>query len=571
MRKTLLPLAVLTVAAACDSGPTVPTMDVPSSYSISVPGTDRWTATNGNGTVIAIAKPTVVNEGDILIAHFALHQRLNTKVVCPQGSAWTQVRSDNHGADNRPVQTLFWRKATANEPGSYDFHVKLGNCDTGAAPSSGNQNWIAGVIAYSGVDADDPIAGHLATVQNTAGTVAVAPSVDAPAGARVIRFVTEHEGTSDLEGGAPGLVYVQVRGSAAAAFDGFHTGGATGTQEITLSGSHRWIAATVALNPAATCTAPSVTTDPEDDEVTYGEDATFTAAASGDPAPTVKWQVSTDDGNTWSDVDGATSTTLTLTKPTVAMSDNQYRAVFTNSCGSADSDAATLTVNPKALTVTGITASDKPWDGNTTATLDVSGATLVGVVSGDDVDLDTSSAVGAFVDAAVGSGKTVNITGLTLTGDDAGNYTLTQPTTTASITAWYLSGFYSPVRNSVVVSAPGALPTADGSTVWNRVKAGSTVPFKFNVFTSNGGTEIMTVDGAFFNGPFAVVMVSCDVNAGSETVETFTTTGGTALRYDATEGQFIQNWATPRRGVGCYRVSVETKDGSSISAFFQLF
>ena len=110
---------------------------------------------------------------------------------------------------------------------------------------------------------------------------------------------------------------------------------------------------TVTFNVA--CTAPSITTNPSNQTVTYGQNASFSAAANGNPTPTVQWQVSTNGGSTWANVSGATSTTLTLTKPLVSQSLNQYRAVFTNDCGgtkTATSNAATLTVNPKAVTVT---------------------------------------------------------------------------------------------------------------------------------------------------------------------------------------------------------------------------
>ena len=134
-----------------------------------------------------------------------------------------------------------------------------------------------------------------------------------------------------------------------------------------------------------------------------------------------------------------TSTTLNLTKPTVAISGNKYRAVFTNACSSATSTAATLTVNKKALTVTGITASNKVYDGTTSATINTASAALVGVVSGDTVNLNTASATGAFLTKTVGSGKNVQIAGLTISGVDSGNYSLTQPNTTADITAKSLS------------------------------------------------------------------------------------------------------------------------------------
>ena len=88
----------------------------------------------------------------------------------------------------------------------------------------------------------------------------------------------------------------------------------------------------------------------------------------------------------------------------------------------------------KAVTVNGITASGKIYDGNTAATIDTSGATLAGVIGGDTVTLNTSSATGAFSDNASGNNKTVGISGLVLEGADAAQYTLTQPTVTADIT-----------------------------------------------------------------------------------------------------------------------------------------
>lgn len=91
--------------------------------------------------------------------------------------------------------------------------------------------------------------------------------------------------------------------------------------------------------------APSVTTNPSDTTVNAGDTATFTAAASGAPTPTVQWQV--DDGSGFTDIPGSggTDATLTLTDVTAAMNGNTYRAIFTNDLGDATTTAATLTVN----------------------------------------------------------------------------------------------------------------------------------------------------------------------------------------------------------------------------------
>jgi hypothetical protein len=95
-------------------------------------------------------------------------------------------------------------------------------------------------------------------------------------------------------------------------------------------------------------TAPVIMTNPISQTVNVGQAATFSAAASGTPAPTVQWQQSTDGGVTFTSITGATSTTYSFT-PTVAQSGYQYQAVFTNSAGIATTTAATLTVNPAAV------------------------------------------------------------------------------------------------------------------------------------------------------------------------------------------------------------------------------
>jgi len=89
--------------------------------------------------------------------------------------------------------------------------------------------------------------------------------------------------------------------------------------------------------------APKVTTNPRNKTVSAETSVSFTAAATGTPAPTVQWQVSTDGGKTWSNITGATTTTLTFTA-TASQNGYKYRAVFTNSAGSATTSAATLTV-----------------------------------------------------------------------------------------------------------------------------------------------------------------------------------------------------------------------------------
>src|SRR6266542_868470 len=172
---------------------------------------------------------------------------------------------------------------------------------------------------------------------------------------------------------------------------------------------------------APTCTAPSISTQPSSQTITYGQNATFTTVAAGTPVPSVQWQVSTNGGSTWTNLTnggvagGATTGTLTLTAAPVSLSTNQYRAVFTNTFNgtqTANSNTATLTVNPKALTVTGIAVVDHVYDAGTTATLNFGSAALQGIVSPDVVTLNTSGYTATFASKNVANGVGVTVTGL---------------------------------------------------------------------------------------------------------------------------------------------------------------
>jgi hypothetical protein len=92
---------------------------------------------------------------------------------------------------------------------------------------------------------------------------------------------------------------------------------------------------------------PLITKQPVALTVLEPAPATFTAEASGIPAPTVQWEVSTNAGVNWSadttDA-GNTTDTLKIEKTSASLSGHEYRATFTNSAGSIPTEAATLTV-----------------------------------------------------------------------------------------------------------------------------------------------------------------------------------------------------------------------------------
>src|SRR5690606_37018203 len=91
----------------------------------------------------------------------------------------------------------------------------------------------------------------------------------------------------------------------------------------------------------------------------------------------------------------------------------------------------TANITAKTLTVDNAVADNKVYDANTTAS--ISNATLVGLETGDDLNLNQTA--GTFDNKNVGSNKVVTAA-ITVQGADSANYSLTQPgNLTASITA----------------------------------------------------------------------------------------------------------------------------------------
>lgn len=116
-----------------------------------------------------------------------------------------------------------------------------------------------------------------------------------------------------------------------------------------------------------------------------------------------------------------------------------------------------------------------------------------------------------------------------------------------TVRPWSARGFYAPVDRGI----------------HNTVKAGSTVPLKFELFA--GETEITDATKVTMSAR----QVTCTAGVEEDAIEVLGS-GSTVLRYDATGGQFIQNWKTPAKPGTCYAVTMTAADGSVLTATFKL-
>lgn len=232
-------------------------------------------------------------------------------------------------------------------------------------------------------------------------------------------------------------------------------------------------------------------------------------------------------------VDGGVVNTTTLGEG----ADQSVSGTATDAAGNTATDAATgINIDKTAPSVSLVGG---PADGSTSYFGFVPGAPTC----------DASDALSGLDGTCSVSGYATTVGTHTVTAtatDNAGNTSTASATYTVS--AWTTRGFFQPV---------------DMGGVLNTVKAGSTVPLKFELFA--GSTELTST--GYITG-FTAAKVNCTSGA-EDAIETFTTTGGTSLRYDTTGGQFIQNWKTPTTK-GCYNATMTAADGSTITAKFSL-
>jgi hypothetical protein len=248
------------------------------------------------------------------------------------------------------------------------------------------------------------------------------------------------------------------------------------------AGSTTTDAATLTVTAAPpTCVAPSITTQPADVTVTEPAAATFTAAGStpaGCSAPSVQWQVSTNGGSSYSDVSGATSTTLTVSPTSTPQSGNRYRAVFTNTAGSTTTNAATLTVNAAPPTCVAPTITVQPANVTVTepaaATFNASASTPAGC-SAPSVQWQVSTNGGSSYSDISGATSTTLTVSPTSTSQSGNRY------------------------RAVFTNAAGSTTTNAATLTVNAVPAGGPVVTKV---TPNKGTAftVVVISGKGFDG-----------------------------------------------------------------------
>ena len=143
------------------------------------------------------------------------------------------------------------------------------------------------------------------------------------------------------------------------------------------------------------------------------------------------------------------------------------------------------TITPKTLTVSGVLATDKVYDGTTADPLSTGGAMLNGVVAGDTTALDSSGATGTFASPSANTNVAVTASGFALTNNGLGDYALTQPT---GLFADINQALLTLTQVTRVYTAGTELPTVSGAYTLSGEVAGDDV----SVDTTGVGGDFAT-------------------------------------------------------------------------------
>jgi hypothetical protein len=323
--------------------------------------------------------------------------------------------------------------------------------------------------------------------------------------------------------------------------------------------------------------APSITTQPSDVTKCSGETAVFSAAASGTPTPTIQWQVNS--GSGWGNISNATNNSYSVT---ASSSNNgyQYRAVYTNTCGSVNANAATLTLGSAP------TVSTQPP--NTSVCPNTTASFTASASGANTMQWQVNSGSG-WSDI---SGATNNSYSFTATsGDDEKMYRIVY--TNSCGTTYSNSGTLSMNTSPTMLTQPSSNSAAAGSNItfsaaangtptptvqwqrntgsgWSNISGATNNSYTFTVSTNDQGYQYRT---AYTNSCGSVTSNAATLTVNSEPVitaqpsSTSLCSGGTASFSASATGTILPTvqWQV-NDGSGWSNVSGATNNTYSFSA-----
>ena len=199
------------------------------------------------------------------------------------------------------------------------------------------------------------------------------------------------------------------------------------------------------------------------------------------------------------------------------------------SIATALTNAAIGEITPATVTLTGMLANTKIYDGTTALTLNNTGTTVVGTLGSDDLGVNSAGSSAAFGSPNVGT-YSVAASGYLLTGIDAGNYVLTQP-----------GGISATIDPKALSAAIVGTPTRTYDAT--SVAALTSANYSLTGFIGSEGATVTETVGTY-DSP----------NAGARTVTATLTAGD----FTAGGGTLLSNYILPTSASGAGQIDPKT-------------
>lgn len=262
----------------------------------------------------------------------------------------------------------------------------------------------------------------------------------------------------------------------------------------------------------------AVTGQPQSITVCSNDNASFEVAANND-AVTYQWQVSTNNGISWSNISGAANAKLTVNEVSVAMNGNVYRALVKGQCGTAvASDGAQLSVNmPPAIAA-------QPADRSVCAGVE---ALFSVTASGTDISYQWQS--------SSDNGATWN----SIPGATENSYRVTNPIIGNNGTKYHV--VITGTCSNVITSATATLTVVKPVAAFTFDKYCENIPVSFTNKSTAIGTGPVKYSWDFGDGASSNLTDTRHTytEAGTYTVQLIATPAGCPLLSDTTEQQIV--------------------------------